>query len=325
MNRNPPPRREVPPRPGDPRMSRAPREARQGGDRPNVPRQSYPPGGRMPPQQHEQRRPQRPINQAAQPRPGGYSDQRGGYPPPRQGPYQGRPQQPIRGGGQIPPGYQQHAQASGYPQGMPYGHPQAHLPAQSPPAKKQKTLGGMIFAGVFNLIFYGLTLSVILMALMFAFSEKSSASIFGYRFYTVLTDSMVPHKDSPPGGFYSGDIVVTKMIDGKNAKVNDIVTFSVGESSYLTHRVVEKLSVLNDEPGDYLVTKGDANATKDPPIEAEKVHGKVVYVIPHAGSMIQFAQDNFWLCLVCVLSTFGFILVLKAYFFGEDKAALKAT
>ncbi|GCF95682.1 hypothetical protein NRIC_35730 [Enterococcus florum] len=192
------------------------------------------------------------------------------------------------------------------------------MPAQPPPVK-QKTIGGKIFALVFNLIFYGLTLSVILMALMFAFSEKSSASIFGYRFYTVLTDSMVPHKDSPPGGFYSGDIVVSKLIDGKNAKVNDIVTFSVGESAYLTHRVVEKLTELNGEPGDYLVTKGDANASKDPPIEAERVHGKVVFVIPHAGSMIQFAQNNFWLCLVCVLSTFGFILVLKAYFFGDDK------
>lgn len=157
---------------------------------------------------------------------------------------------------------------------------------------------------------------------MFSFSEKSNAAIMGYRFYQVLTDSMAPQEDSPKGGFYSGDIVIVKMMDGSKVKEGDIVTFQVGEGDrYLTHRMVERLDELNGEKGDYIVTKGDANKSADPPISAEKVFGKVTFVIPKMGSFLAFVRENPWLCLVCVLSTFGFFLVLKAYFLQPDKKA----
>ena len=154
---------------------------------------------------------------------------------------------------------------------------------------------------------------------MFAFSEKSDAAIFGYRFYRVLTNSMAPQPDSPSRGFYSGDIVLVKMTDGSQVKEGDIVTFRIGEGDqYLTHRMVERLTELNGEEGDYIVTKGDANESKDPPIEASRVYGKVSFVIPRMGTVLSFVQENLWLCIVCALSTFGFFLVLKAYFLQPD-------
>ncbi len=171
----------------------------------------------------------------------------------------------------------------------------------------------------YNLVFYGVTLGILLMSLMFAFSSKSNASIFGYRFYTVMSNSMAPQKNGPAGGFYAGDILLVRGMKGDQVKTGDIVTFAVGDSgSYLTHRVVEKMDELNGEAGSYLITKGDANTTNDPPIKADRVFGKVLFAVPKVGTVLEFVRAEFWACLVTVISLFGFFLVLKAYLFSPD-------
>ncbi|MEO1769387.1 signal peptidase I [Candidatus Enterococcus ferrettii] len=195
------------------------------------------------------------------------------------------------------------------------------VPPQSaqPLQEAKKSTHRKIFLFLYNLFFYTLTIGILLSSLMFAFSEKSDAAIFGYRFYQVLTNSMAPQLDSTSRGFYAGDIVLVKMADGSQVKEGDIVTFQVGEGDrYLTHRMVERLDELNGEKGDYIVTKGDANNSKDPPISADRIYGKVTFVIPKMGSVLNFVQENLWLCLVCVVSTFGFFLVLKAYFLQPE-------
>lgn len=182
-----------------------------------------------------------------------------------------------------------------------------------------KSAGSLLFTFLANFIFYGITLGIIVMAIMFSFSSKSTASIFGYRFYTVLTNSMVPQKDGPDGGFYAGDIVIVKLTDGNKVKKDDIVTFSVGDGSrYLTHRMVERKDELNGEKGDFIVTKGDANKSKDPPIPADRVLGKVVFVLPKVGDILTFIRNQLWACLVSVLSLYGFILVIKAYLISPN-------
>lgn len=182
--------------------------------------------------------------------------------------------------------------------------------------KRQKSQIQMLFLFLYNLLFYTITIGVLLMAVLFSLSSKSNASIFGYRFYTVLTNSMSPQKDSQNDGFYSGDIIITKMSDQSQIQPGDIITFAVGDSGrYLTHRLVERLEELNGVKGDYIVTKGDANENNDPPIEASRVLGKVVFSLPKVGSILDFVREEFWLCLLASLSTFGFILVLKAYLF----------
>lgn len=176
-----------------------------------------------------------------------------------------------------------------------------------------------IISFIGNLFFYTMTIGIIAMAVMFSFSSKSTASIFGYRFYTVLTNSMVPQKNGPTGGFFAGDIVIVQMMDGSKVKEKDIVTFSVGDGTrYLTHRVVEKREELNGEQGQFLVTKGDANKSNDPPIEASRVVGKVVTVLPKVGSVLDFVRAEFWACLISVISLYGFFLVIKAYLFTPE-------
>lgn len=198
-----------------------------------------------------------------------------------------------------------------------------YLKEREPPSVT-KSPGILVFSFLSNLVFYGVTIGIILMAVMFSFSSKSTASIFGYRFYTVLTNSMVPQENGPKGGFYAGDIVIVKLMEGKNVKKDDIVTFAVGDGSrYLTHRMVEHKDELNGEKGDYLVTKGDANKSNDPPISADRVLGKVVFAVPKIGSIIEFAREEFWACLVCILSLYGFFLVLKSYLFTSMEEPIR--
>ena len=157
------------------------------------------------------------------------------------------------------------------------------------------------------------------MSLMFSFSSNSNASILGYRFYTVMSNSMAPQANGPSGGFYAGDILIVRGMKGNQVKNGDIVTFAVGDGgSYLTHRVVEKRNELNGEAGSYLITKGDANNTNDPPIEADRVFGKVLLAVPKVGAVLDFVRAEFWACLVTVVSLFGFFLVLKAYLFSSE-------
>lgn len=197
---------------------------------------------------------------------------------------------------------------------------------QRVPENRKKKGNKVVFSLVYNLLFYLLTIGILLSSVLFALSSKSDASIMGYRFYTVLTNSMVPQEDSPSGGFYAGDLVLVQMVDSEAVKEGDIVTFSVGDGTrYLTHRVVERLDELNGEEGDYLITKGDANKSSDPPIEADRVLGKVITAIPKVGSLLEFVRENLVLCLLFILSTFGFILVLKAYLFSEEPAGSTAS
>lgn len=69
------------------------------------------------------------------------------------------------------------------------------------------------------------------------------------------------------------DIVIIKIT--KEVNKNDIVTYFDG-NVLITHRIIE-MSNKN------IVTKGDANNSKDNPITKDQIVGKVVYIIPQIG------------------------------------------
>lgn len=178
------------------------------------------------------------------------------------------------------------------------------------PKKKWQKITSMLF----DILYYLLIIGIILGSLLFVANKDSNKSFFGYRFYNVLTNSMVPQEDSLPGGFRSGDITIVKMATYDQIEVNDIVTFTVGEGSYLTHRVKEKMTELNGEEGKFMITQGDANKSQDPPVDGDRVVGKVVFVIPYLGDILKFLRDHFVVCLIFLISMFGFVWVLRFYF-----------
>lgn len=96
--------------------------------------------------------------------------------------------------------------------------------------------------------------------------HKQNANIFEYTAFEVVTGSM-------SGTIEIGDLVIVKITD--SVEPDDIIVYQE-ENHFVTHRVLE----IN---GEKIVTKGDANSSKDLPISNKQVLGKVVAVIPKVG------------------------------------------
>ncbi len=96
--------------------------------------------------------------------------------------------------------------------------------------------------------------------------KNEYANFFGYSLFEVQTGSM-------HGTIEAGDWIVVKAT--KDVKRDDIITYKHGKD-FITHRVVEIYK------GSY-VTKGDANNSKDEPIDRDQVVGRVVKTLHGFG------------------------------------------
>lgn len=187
---------------------------------------------------------------------------------------------------------------------------------EKPKTRWQNTIA----RGIFNFIFYFFTISIIVGAALFTMSKDSDKSFFGYRFYTVLTNSMLSKDPSKQkGGFAAGDIIIVQMINPKELQMGDIITFNLltaqkDKDAVLTHRIIEKMDTLEDKEGLFFTTQGDANTAADHPIKADQVIGKKVFVIPYVGRGLTFMRDNLFISLGALFAFFALIVSLKYYF-----------
>ncbi len=96
---------------------------------------------------------------------------------------------------------------------------------------------------------------------------------FGYHPAIVGSGSMRPVIDV-------GDIVVVQHVSPEELKVGDIVQYYSPEGYTITHRIIE---IREGPEGKIFITKGDANEMADAPFTADRIVGKVVFVIPKLG------------------------------------------
>lgn len=121
-------------------------------------------------------------------------------------------------------------------------------------------------------------------------------AIFGYKPFTVLSNSMQP-------AFSAGDMVFVKEKPASDIAVNDVITFKEGERKLITHRVVEKT-----ERG--FVTKGDSNNVKDSEIvTSDNVVGTHVFTIPKAGYISKFVSSPWGITLLILVPLLGYLLL----------------
>lgn len=183
--------------------------------------------------------------------------------------------------------------------------------------KKKKSLVTILL----NIAFYVVTIGIVLGAVLFAVSKDSDKSFFGYRFYTVLTNSMLP-KDpkTQKGGFAAGDMIIIKQVDPDSLEVGDIITYDLlvaeGQNdAVLTHRIINKLDNFEDSGKTYYETQGDFNSGKDGrPVSPEQINGKKVFAIPKVGKMMTFLRDNWFVSLGLLLAFIALLQSLKFYF-----------
>lgn len=120
-------------------------------------------------------------------------------------------------------------------------------------------------------------------------NDKSKPSLFGYKFYIVLSDSMSATY------FNSGDLIVAQEVDVYSLQVGDIITFySESEGSkgeIVTHQIVEVVELDGNLLG--YKTKGTSNNGVDEElVHPLYVQGKYIFDIPKLGYFIDFMRTT---------------------------------
>ncbi len=143
---------------------------------------------------------------------------------------------------------------------------------------------------VSNIMFVILIITILVSAVLFARCNSNEKSIFGYRFYDVLTPSMTPT-------IPVGSMVFVKMVEPEELCEGDIITYSTSTdgSVVVTHRI----NKINNEVGQIsFITKGDANDVTDlNPVFASAVIGRVNLIIPYLGTFMAYVQRKLWLVI----------------------------
>lgn len=183
----------------------------------------------------------------------------------------------------------------------------------------EKSTGYRVFSAVRTVFVYLLAACIVLAAVLFAVNRSPDKSLFGFRYYVVLTDSMAP-------AFRSGDMVFVKRCAADSIAEGDIITFNPSSDSdaYLTHRVTEKLPDYQGTGVTCFRTKGDANDTADSfLIDESRVIGVVAGSVPRLGLVIRFVQLRWYFVVPIIIMLFVFFGLLKKYFEmqneGEDE------
>ena len=118
-------------------------------------------------------------------------------------------------------------------------------------------------------------------------NDKSKPSLFGYKFYIVLSDSMSATH------FHAGDLIVVEEVDVYSLQVGDIITFySESEGSkgeIVTHQIVEVVVELGNLIG-YRTKGASNNGTDGELVHPLYVQGKYIFDIPKLGYFIKFMR-----------------------------------
>ncbi len=177
--------------------------------------------------------------------------------------------------------------------------------------------GARIFAVVRTVFIYLLSFCLVFSAVLFAVNQSPQKSLYGYRYYTVLTPSMEPELSV-------GDLVIVKLANADEIEVGDIITFnpsSDGEA-FLTHRVTQRLENYKGTGVTCFITKGDANDTEDGfVIDSSRLIGRVSFHIPKVGYVIRFVQLRWYFVLPLVVMLIVLFELLRVYFRADEEVA----
>jgi len=177
-----------------------------------------------------------------------------------------------------------------------------------------ESIGYKITETLRSIFVYLLAAGIIIGAVLFAANQSPTKSFFGFRYYTVLTDSMKP-------ALATGDMIFVRLRNADSIQQGDIITFNPSSDSdaYLTHRVTEKIDDYQGTGVTCFKTKGDANNTEDAfLIDEQRVIGTVEFHIPKLGIIVRFVQLR-WYFVVPLLILMGvFFHLLKIYFSSDS-------
>lgn len=174
---------------------------------------------------------------------------------------------------------------------------------------------GICVVGILQKIFtYLLPVGIILAAVLFAMNRSTEKSLFGFRYYTILTASMEPELSI-------GNMVFVRLADADEIEVGDVIILNPFSDSdaYLTHRVVEKIEDYEGCGVTCFRTKGDANDIEDGfLIDEDRVIGKMCFSVPKLGYVVRFVQLRWYFVIPLLVLVLIFFRLIRIYLQGDD-------
>lgn len=137
--------------------------------------------------------------------------------------------------------------------------------------------------------------------------DRTDRSLFGYKAFIVLSDSM------SATDFSAGDLVLSKEVDPATLQAGDIISFqSTGPDNYgevVTHKIRELTTDENGNPG--FVTYGTTTDTNDENIVTyDFVLGKYQTRLPGVGKFFQFLKTTPGY-IVCIFLPFLLLILVQ--------------
>lgn len=182
--------------------------------------------------------------------------------------------------------------------------------------KQNKSAVKSILNVIRTVLVYLFSIAIVVSAILFAMDKSPQKSVFGFRYYTVLTPSMEP-------AYSVGDVVIVKLANADEINTGDVITFnpSSDNNAYLTHRVTEKIQNYEGTGVTCFRTKGDSNNTDDSfLIDSSRVIGKVSFSVPKIGYIIRFVQLRWYFVLPLAVMLIVLLKLMKVYF-SYDKSS----
>lgn len=140
---------------------------------------------------------------------------------------------------------------------------------------------------------------IVLFIVNLILSLEEKKHIFGIYIFNIVSESMEPT-------FYKDDLAVVKSGNLEELKIGDIITFQQGDR-VISHRIAE---ITKENGKETFITKGDNNEVEDTePINIQNIYGKVIWVIPKIGKVVNYIQTVSGLINVCILIVIICILV----------------
>lgn len=182
--------------------------------------------------------------------------------------------------------------------------------ADPAPAKSKTGIGKKIG----TISFYALLVLAIVTAFMFSGSDNGKPrSIFGYAYFTVLTDSM--QSEIP-----QGSLVITKEVPAMEIQIGDDITYLKDDNTTVTHRVVEIFENYENSGFRGFRTKGIENPMADTDIVYDNnVIGVVQTSFPEVGNAMAFIKDHIIIILIGFALVLVLLISLKIFFSPSQK------
>lgn len=180
----------------------------------------------------------------------------------------------------------------------------------------KKIFENKVVSFIFSFLEWAIFLVLLVLVILTGIQRFSNqGNFFGYRIYTVASNSMIP--------IYSiGDTLLIKDVPASKIKVGDAVTY-MGEASGLkgmiiTHQV-QKIEVIDGKIQFH--TKGIANEIEDPIVYEDQVFGKVVHKFTFLSILgkITSSMTSMMFFLTIPIAILIAIELMKAIYHKDDE------